>query len=78
MSIRPLKNLIKVCLWQVASQSLDSTLGADDLIGVSSHSLLLPHLFVTTSCVTKINWGRNWFFCFSSVQCSVVHNFSVV
>ena len=55
MSIHPLKNLIKVCLWQAASRSLDSTLGADDLIGVSSRSLLLPHLFVSTSCVTKIN-----------------------
>lgn len=55
MRIHPLKNPIKVCFWQVASQSLDSTLGADDLIGVSSHSLLLPHLFASTSCVTEIN-----------------------
>lgn len=55
MSIHPLKNILKVWYWQVASQSLDSTLGADDLIGVSSHSLLLPHLFVSTSCVTEIN-----------------------
>lgn len=55
MSTHPLKNLIKVRFWQVASQSLDSTLGADDLIGVSSHSLLLPHLFVSSSCVTEIH-----------------------
>lgn len=65
MSVHPLKNLIKVRLWQVASPSLDSTLGADDLIGASSHSLLLPHLFVSTSCITKINsWGRSRFFDF--------------
>lgn len=55
MSTHPLKNLIGVWFWQVASQSLDSILGADDLIEVSSHSLLLPHLFVSTSCVTEIN-----------------------
>lgn len=72
ISIHPLKNLIKVHLWQFASQTLDSSLVADDLVRVFSYFLFLPQLLLSTLCCTNDLFGVGTSFFFGFAWCSAV------